>query len=258
MYSYGHRNPQGLALGPGGIIYSSEHGQSNDDEVNIIEPGRNYGWPNVQGLCNTSSENSYCAANNVREPIDSFSPCAAVNGLTWYNHPAIPEWQNCLLLSVMGGFALNDKRLSVLSMSEDGMSVTGETQWFASYGQRIRDVAVNPYTGAVYLAFNGPSYPGSGPNIIKEFRNLAYEPVLSVAGCRYPGALNYNANATEDDNSCEFAGCTDPSALNYVPWANVTTTCTYTSPCPEDVNGDGATTVADMLLVLGAFGDACN
>ncbi len=67
VYSYGHRNPQGLALGPNGVIYSSEHGQSNDDEVNIIEPGRNYGWPNVEGMCNTSSENSYCAANNVRE-----------------------------------------------------------------------------------------------------------------------------------------------------------------------------------------------
>ena len=188
VYSHGHRNPQGLAMGPGGIIYSSEHGQSNNDEVNIIEPGRNYGWPNVEG----------------------------------------------------------------------GMSVTGETQWFASYGQRIRDVAVNPYTGAVYLAFNGPSYPGSGPNIIKEFRNMDYVPVTSVAGCRYPGALNYNANATEDDNSCQFAGCTDPTALNYVPWANVTTTCMYTAPCPEDVNGDGATTVSDMLLVLGAFGDVCN
>ena len=258
VYSYGHRNPQGLAMGPGGIIYSSEHGQSNDDEVNIIQPGRNYGWPNVQGMCNTSSENSFCASNNVVEPIDTFSPCAAVNGLTWYNHPAIPEWQNCLLLSVMGGFALDDKRLSVLSMSEDGMTVTGETQWFASYGQRIRDVAVNPTTGAVYLAFNGPSYPGSGPNIIKEFRNLDYVPVTNVSGCQYPGALNYNANATQDDNSCQFAGCTDPEALNYVPWANVTTACMYTPPCPEDVNGDGATTVSDMLLVLGAFGDVCN
>ncbi len=178
--------------------------------------------------------------------------------MTWYNHPAIPEWQNCLLLSVMGGFALNDKRLSVLSLSEDGMTVTGETQWFASYGQRIRDVAVNPYTGAVYLAFNGPSYPGSGPNIIKEFRNLDYVPAPSVAGCRYPGALNYNANATEDDNSCQFAGCTDPTALNYVPWANVEIDCLYTSLCPEDVDGDGATTVADMLMVLGAFGNFCN
>ena len=126
VYSHGHRNPQGLAMGPGGIIYSSEHGQSNNDEVNIIEPGRNYGWPNVEGVCNTSSENSFCAANNVREPIDTFSPCAAVNGLTWYNHPAIPEWQNCLLMAVMGGFALWDKRLSVLEMAEDGMSVTGK------------------------------------------------------------------------------------------------------------------------------------
>ena len=102
MYSHGHRNPQGLALGPGGIIYSSNTA-SNNDEVNIIEPGRNYGWPNVEGMCNTSSENSANAANNVREPIDTFSPCAAVNGLTWYNHPAIPEWQNCLLLSVRAG-----------------------------------------------------------------------------------------------------------------------------------------------------------
>ena len=63
-----------------------------------------------------------------------------------------------LLLSVMGGFALNDKRLSELSMSEDGMSVTGETQWPASYGQRVRDVAVNPQHGCgVCWRLNGPS-----------------------------------------------------------------------------------------------------
>ena len=65
VYSMGHRNPQGLAMGPNGLIYSSEHGQSNNDEVNIIQPGRNYGWPNVEGVCNTSSENSFCVANNV-------------------------------------------------------------------------------------------------------------------------------------------------------------------------------------------------
>ena len=258
VYSIGHRNPQGLAMGPNGLIYSSEHGQSNNDEVNIIQPGRNYGWPNVEGVCNTSSENSFCVANNVVEPIDTFSPCAAVNGMTWYNHPAIPEWQNSILLSVMGGFALDDKRLSVLSLSEDGTTVTNETQHFASYGQRLRDVAVNPTTGAVYVAFNGSSYPGSGPNVIKEFRNLDYVPSAAVAGCKYPGALNYNASATDDDGTCQFAGCTDTEALNYVPWANVDTDCIYQAPCAVDVDADGATTVADLLLVLGAFGDLCD
>jgi PQQ-dependent dehydrogenase (s-GDH family) len=49
VHSYGHRNPQGLAFGPRGELYASEHGPSSDDEVNLIEAGKNYGWPNVAG-----------------------------------------------------------------------------------------------------------------------------------------------------------------------------------------------------------------
>jgi hypothetical protein len=75
---------------------------------------------------------------------------------------------------VLGGLGAQYERLSVLHLSEDGLSVTSEDQYFSSFNQRIRDVAVNPYTGSVYVAFNGPSYPGSGPNIIKEFRNEAF------------------------------------------------------------------------------------
>ena len=113
-------------------------------------------------MCNTSSENSFCAANNVREPIDVL----ALRRGQWpdvVQPPRHPRVAKLLAAVCDGGFALNDKRLSVLSMSEDGMSVTGETQWFASYGQRIRDVAVNPYTGAVYLASTGPRTPGRDP-----------------------------------------------------------------------------------------------
>lgn len=55
VWSWGHRNAQGLAF-HNGIMYSSEHGPNNDDEVNIISMGRNYGWPNVQGFCNTPTE----------------------------------------------------------------------------------------------------------------------------------------------------------------------------------------------------------
>ena len=49
IYSYGHRNQLGLAFAPGGLLYESEHGPSSDDEVNLILPGRNYGWPHVAG-----------------------------------------------------------------------------------------------------------------------------------------------------------------------------------------------------------------
>lgn len=175
VYSFGHRNPQGLAYGPGGQIYSSEHGAQQSDEFNLIGPNSNYGWPNVQGACNTASEQAFCAANAVREPLLEFSPCAAVNDIIYYDHPAIPEWQGKMLMAVLGGFALSDSRLSVMTFNEGGDAVTAEDQYLDNLG-RLRDVAINPHTGSVYVATNGPFYPGSGPNRIIEYRNEAYEP----------------------------------------------------------------------------------
>ena len=93
-----------------------------------------------------------------------------MNGIAYYDHPAIPEWQGSVLMAVLGGLSGQYERLSVLHMSADGLAVESEDQHFASFNQRVRDVAINPYTGSVYLAFNGPQYPGSGPNLIKEFR----------------------------------------------------------------------------------------
>jgi glucose/arabinose dehydrogenase len=184
VYSFGHRNGQGLCYGPTGILYESEHGQNNSDELNIIEPNRNYGWPTVQGMCNTNNEETYCAENNVMEPIDEWSPCIAVNGIEYYNHPAIPEWNNCIVMAVLGGLggtsASND-RVSILHLSEDGLSVTSEDQWFTSLNQRFRDVCINPYTGALYVALNGTSYPGTTPNKIKVFENLAFVSVKEQA-----------------------------------------------------------------------------
>jgi glucose/arabinose dehydrogenase len=174
VYSWGHRNAQGLCLGPNGLIYSSEHGQNSNDEFNIIEEGRNYGWPEVEGFCDQPGELDACTGLNVREPLQTWSPCIAVNGIEYYNHPAIPEWQNSVLMAVLGGLGAQYERLSVLHMSDDGTAIESEDQFFSEFNQRVRDVCVNPYTGAVYVALNGPGYPGSGPNIIKEFRNEAF------------------------------------------------------------------------------------
>ena len=185
VYTKGHRNSQGLCVGPNGVIYSSEHGQYNSDEFNILEAGRNYGWPNVEGACdgvcdwcNAGAEESFCSENNVPEPLKTWSPCAAVNDIIYYDHPAIPEWQGSVLMAVLGGFSSPvGGRLEVLNMSEDGLTLEGSEMFFTEFGQRMRDVAVNPYTGAIYLALNGPSYTGNGPNLIKEFRPAATDAV---------------------------------------------------------------------------------
>jgi glucose/arabinose dehydrogenase len=172
VWSFGHRNGQGLCYGPTGILYESEHGQNSSDELNIIEQGRNYGWPTVQGACNTSAELTFCSANNVMEPIAEWSPCVAVNGLEYYNHPAIPEWQNCLIMGVMGGLngtSSSNDRVSILHLSEDGQSVVSEDKLFTTLNQRFRDVCVNPNTGALYVALNGTQYPGTTPNKIISF-----------------------------------------------------------------------------------------
>lgn len=206
VYSWGHRNGQGLCVGPNGIIYESEHGQSNSDELNILEANRNYGWPSVQGACNTTSEQTYCDANNVKEPIMEWSPCIAVNGIEYYNHPAIPEWQNSIVMAVLGGLGANYKRVAVLHLSEDGLSVESEDLYFQSIGQRFRDVCFNPYTGSVYVACNGTQYPGNGPNIIKEFKNLNYvsvqesKAVLDQTMLVYPNPAEESATIELSDS----------------------------------------------------------
>src|SRR5690606_13055391 len=86
VWTWGHRNPQGLVYSPDStILYSSEHGPSSDDEINIIVKGRNYGWPNVHGFCDNSNETAFCSDSNVVEPITAWTPTLAVAGIDFYN-----------------------------------------------------------------------------------------------------------------------------------------------------------------------------
>ena len=202
IYSFGHRNAQGICYGPNGTIFSSEHGQNQDDELNIIEPDRNYGWPTVQGMCNTSNENTFCDENNVKEPIYTWSPCVAVNGIEYYDHPGIPEWQNSLLLAVLGGLGGQYERLSVMHLNAEGTAVDEEEEFFSSFNQRIRDICINPNTGSVYVAFNGPSYPGSGPNTIKEFTPV--QPT-GIAESSSKAFMNIFPNPASNNSRIEFS-----------------------------------------------------
>ncbi|RZL17272.1 MAG: PQQ-dependent sugar dehydrogenase, partial [Pedobacter sp.] len=85
MWTWGHRNAQGLVFA-NGRLYSSEHGPNADDEINIITKGRNYGWPNVEGKCNSGGELPFCGTNNVMEPIMTWTPTIAPSGMEYYNN----------------------------------------------------------------------------------------------------------------------------------------------------------------------------
>ena len=155
VWSLGHRNPQGLVRAPNGIIYSSEHGPANDDEINIIEKERNYGWPEVHGFCDLPAEQTYCTANNAVEPIAAWTPTLAVCGLDYYDHDAIPEWKNSLLLTT-----LKARRVVALKLSQDGRSVLQEDEFFSQWWGRLRDLCISP-DGRVFLAVSNADGRGT-------------------------------------------------------------------------------------------------
>lgn len=144
-WSFGHRNPQGLVYA-NNRLYSSEHGPSNDDEINIIEKGRNYGWPGVHGFCNTSSEQSFCNANDVEQPLTVWTPTIATCGLDYYNNDHIPQWKNSLLL-----VTLKDATLYQLKLYDDFDGITNANEYYSGDYGRLRDLCISP-DGKVYIS----------------------------------------------------------------------------------------------------------
>jgi len=170
VYTLGHRNPQGLVQLPDGCVYSSEHGPSNDDEINRIEAGRNYGWPTVEGLCDLPAEMAFCAANNVREPLTTWTPTIAPAGLAYYDHPAIPAWRGSLLLAVLKG-----SRLTQLALDAPGTAITARTDFLTTFG-RLRAICVSP-EGRVYLGTSnrdGRGAPAATDDRILVLENRAF------------------------------------------------------------------------------------
>jgi len=144
VWSYGHRNPQGLVFA-NNTLYSSEHGTNIDDEINIIEKGRNYGWPNVDGFCDGPNEQTFCSANNVKQPIKAWSPTIAPSGLDYYDKDEIPQWKNSLLLAT-----LKNSRLYQLKLDAAHTSVTETNEYFTNKYGRMRDVCISP-DGKVFI-----------------------------------------------------------------------------------------------------------
>ena len=160
-WSFGHRNPQGLVFA-NNRLYSAEHGPSNDDEINVIEKAKNYGWPNVEGFCDGSGEQSFCSVNNVREPARNWTPTAAVSGLDYYNGDLIPQWKNSLLVA-----ALKNARIYQMKLDGSFTSITQTNEYFTNVYGRLRDICISP-SGKIYVCTSN----GGNDKIIEISRDI--------------------------------------------------------------------------------------
>ena len=149
VWTTGHRNAQGLAFHPRtGALYASEHGASDNDEINLLRAGGNYGWPTVRGLCDGDAgadERPFCTANAVVEPLVTWSPTIAPAGLAVYDNARIPQWRGSLLLAT-----LKDGTLHRLTLSGDGATITARAPLYRGQYGRLRAILVAP-DGTVYL-----------------------------------------------------------------------------------------------------------
>jgi PQQ-dependent dehydrogenase (s-GDH family) len=202
VFSYGHRNPLGLVFGPNGFLYESEHGPSTDDEVNLIESGRNYGWPNIAGY---RDDKSYVYANwsaSKGPACRDLPPGNAVpasvptqNESAWNDPRFAPPLRTFFTVetgydirglgsatiapggidvytsNVIPGWRNSLLALSLirgavyrLKLSDDGRSVMGAPVEMFPTANRYRDIALNPDGRTIYLATDveGPSRDPSG------------------------------------------------------------------------------------------------
>lgn len=146
IWSWGQRNVQGLVYGTGDNLYTSEHGDATDDEINLMRKGGNYGWPNVAGFCDLPGEEIFCKDSTVVLPLRAWTPTIAPAGIDFYNSDIIPEWKNALLLTT-----LKENDLRVLKLNKDGDAILSESIIFDRELGRIRDICVSP-AGDVYLS----------------------------------------------------------------------------------------------------------
>lgn len=190
VYSLGHRNAQGLCLAPNGMLYSSEHGPRNDDELNLIAMKGNYGWPSVMGYCDSPPEDAFCAANNVVEPLVAWTPTIAPSDIIWYSHKSIPEFKDKLFLTL-----LKDKSLIVFGFNGVGDSLISEDKYFKDEFGRLRDVCISP-SGKIYLATSGETWSNTDP-FTHSIIELSNENYVSIEETSTREIINIGPNPIE-------------------------------------------------------------
>ncbi|HDZ55014.1 MAG TPA: PQQ-dependent sugar dehydrogenase [Pseudomonas xinjiangensis] len=151
IYTLGNRNVQGMIYDTDNQrLLAHEHGPKGGDEINLIEPGNNYGWPKITYGVDYSGAviSPHTHAKGLEQPILYWDPSIAPSGMTRYDGEMFPEWQGSLMISALAG---QQVRRVVL----DGTEVVEQEPLFAELNERFRDVRTGP-DGALYLLTDSP------------------------------------------------------------------------------------------------------
>ena len=150
IWTYGNRNPQGLAIHPvSSILFETEHGPRGGDELNILSSGKNYGWPEITYGKNYSGTTitKYTHKEGMEQPVIHWTPSIAVCGIDFYDGELFNNWKNNLLVS-----SLKFERLYRLEIDDDKVI---DQEIIYEAGSRIRDVQTGP-EGFIYIALEDP------------------------------------------------------------------------------------------------------
>lgn len=164
IWSYGHRNPQGLTLGLDGLLWNTEHGPRGGDEVNNIKPGKNYGWPKVAYSINysgvpgwtpwqeptpepTSEPTSQPTPEPLEQPVMRWMPAIGACGLDIVRGTMFPAWKGDLVAGGLSGQNVDRIRVDATGLIEREELIYGMG--------RVRDVVCGP-EGAIYVVLNDP------------------------------------------------------------------------------------------------------
>ena len=154
IWSYGHRNPQGLAINPAtGDVYDIEHGPRGGDEVNFVLPGRNYGWPVIthgEQYGGGKIGDGLAAKPGMEQPLHQWTPSIAPSGMAFLSSERYgPGWKGSLFVG-----SLKFQYLARLELDASG-KVRAEHRLMQDLGQRIRDVRQGP-DGWLYVITDAP------------------------------------------------------------------------------------------------------
>ncbi len=193
VWSWGHRNAQGLYY-HNGLLYSSEHGPDKEDEFNIIQKGRNYGWPDVEGFCDLPDEITFCNENDVIEPLYAWTPTLAVSAIAYYDYPMFPQFNGAVLMTTLKG-----SQLLQLNLNGTGDSVLrAVTIPGLDYG-RLRAIAVAP-DGRIFVSTSNSNASGAGTREDKIIELYDSTSVSILSTVKEENQLTIYPNPTIDGN----------------------------------------------------------